>query len=109
MFAVARAIVNRVPKASTSRISVRSFAEAVQAPSVSPSSSSRRQKLSQILKQKVPVREDHGLWGFFRKNEDADKLEGEAKYEVFEDIRSRARQTGECESPLSSYVGVMVI
>ncbi|PPQ69613.1 hypothetical protein CVT24_001369 [Panaeolus cyanescens] len=33
--------------------------------------------------QKVPVREDHGLYAFFRR-QPGDDLEGEARYEVFE-------------------------
>ncbi|KAG6878084.1 hypothetical protein C0993_012411 [Termitomyces sp. T159_Od127] len=97
MFAVARAIVNRVPTASASSTSARSFAKVVQAPTgslKSPPSQRKPQKLSRILRHKVPVREDHGLWGFFRRKEKADELEGEAKYEVFEDAQSMLRQTG---------------
>ncbi|KAH0586167.1 54S ribosomal protein L4, mitochondrial [Termitomyces sp. J132] len=96
MFA-ARAIINRGPRASTSRLAFRSFAQVVQTPSGSPSSSltqRRPQKLSRILRDKVPVREDHGLWGFFRRKENGDELEGEAKYEVVEDPQNRHKQTG---------------
>ncbi|KAG6897071.1 hypothetical protein C0992_004312 [Termitomyces sp. T32_za158] len=100
MFAVAHAIVKRAPKASTSSVPARSFAKVVQAPSGSRVSSPpqhrryRPQKLSRILKEKVQVREDHGLWGFFRKKDKADEFEGEAKYEVLEGSQTMLRQTG---------------
>ncbi|KAG6890642.1 hypothetical protein C0995_006618 [Termitomyces sp. Mi166 len=97
MFALARTVINRAPRASTSRIATRSFAAVIQTPSGSSSSSPSRQrplKLSRILKEKVPVREDHGLWGFFRRKDNADELEGEAKYEIIEDPQSRQKQTG---------------
>lgn len=98
MFAVARTVVNKASTSRVSGVSARFFAQVVQAPSGSPDSSPfphRRQKLTHILKKKVWVREDHGLWGFFRKKENADELEGEAKYEVVENPETIRKQTGE--------------
>jgi hypothetical protein len=40
-------------------------------------------KLKQKLTQKLPVREDHGLYAFFRRKPD-DTLKGENRFEVFE-------------------------
>ncbi|KAG6837630.1 hypothetical protein H0H93_006151 [Arthromyces matolae] len=94
MFAVARSVVNRASRTGTSRILTRSFAEVVSAPSASSSSKQRPHNLSYILKEKVPVREDHGLYGFFRKKDNAAELSGEAQFEVFEDPQSRSKQTG---------------
>ncbi|KXN81768.1 54S ribosomal protein L4, mitochondrial [Leucoagaricus sp. SymC.cos] len=71
------------------RCSRRGFAEVVNVPS--SSSEPVPHVLSSIKtvdwrKERVPVREDHGLYAFFRRKEvkDGDKLEGEAKYEVVE-------------------------
>lgn len=36
-----------------------------------------------LPKEKIPVREDHGLYAFFRRKEGAD-LVGDARYEVVE-------------------------
>ncbi|KAG6830974.1 hypothetical protein H0H87_006625 [Tephrocybe sp. NHM501043] len=98
MFTIARGVTNCIPRTPASRISTRSFAEVVGAPTVSsdasPAHYKRPRKLHRILKEKAPVREDHGLYGFFRKKENADELTGEAKYEVVEESASKQKQTG---------------
>lgn len=48
-------------------------------------------------KGRVPVREDHGLYAFFRRKEvkeGEEPLEGEAKYEVFETPESMQTVSG---------------
>ncbi|KAG6906615.1 hypothetical protein DXG01_012933 [Tephrocybe rancida] len=98
MLALTRATARRIPRATTPCASTRSFAEVVRAPSVSsssPPSVYKPRKLFRILKERVPVREDHGLYGFFRKKEGAEELIGESKYEVVEDSLSKQKQTGE--------------
>lgn len=51
-------------------------------------------------KGKVPVREDHGLYGFFRRKElkDGETLEGEAKFEIVETPQSMQTTSGEYSS-----------
>ena len=76
-----------------SRPLIRSFAEVVaenptrqrklrrrrEAPSEAPEPSKPKEKLI----QKIPVREDHGLYAFFRRKSD-DTLKGEDRFEVVE-------------------------
>jgi len=49
-------------------------------------------------KHKVPVREDHGLWAFFRRREpeDGKELTGEAKYMVCETPETHRANSGTC-------------
>ncbi|KAF4617142.1 hypothetical protein D9613_005937 [Agrocybe pediades] len=46
------------------------------------------------LTEKVPVKEDHGLYAFFRKKPDSDNLVGEDKYEVVESPEAGQLITG---------------
>lgn len=63
----------------------RGLAEAVPVKSISPAPVAKRSKpATRILEQgRVPVKEDHGLWAFFRKKKGQD-LVGEARYETIE-------------------------
>lgn len=56
-------------------------------------------------KQKVPVREDHGLWAFFRRREpeDEEELTGEAKYMVCETPDTYMVDSGTCLSKGSRF------
>ncbi|KAG6831940.1 hypothetical protein H0H92_006541 [Tricholoma furcatifolium] len=91
MLAAARcAFSNRIQRVTTVQGTTRSLARVVPA----PTRSSKPQTLARILREKVPVKEDHGLYGFFRKKENSDELTGEGKYEVFEDQASKSKQTG---------------
>ncbi|KAG6854662.1 hypothetical protein C0991_003310 [Blastosporella zonata] len=90
MFAAARSVATRIPRAATSHVHIRTFAEVAQAPS---RPRRRPPKLANLL-QETPLVENHGLYGFFRKKDNADELTGEAKYEVVEDNASRQKQTG---------------
>ncbi|KAF5382730.1 hypothetical protein D9615_002850 [Tricholomella constricta] len=98
MLSIARAVANRVSWAAP-RLTTRSFAEVVAVPSVAastPPAPSERQsrKPTSPLKERIPVKEDHGLYAFFRKKDD-DSLVGDAKYEVTESPESMQKQTGE--------------
>lgn len=56
-------------------------------------------------KQKVPVREDHGLWAFFRRREpeDGKELTGEAKYMVCETPDTYMVDSGTCLSRILDF------
>lgn len=45
------------------------------------------------MKDRIPVREDHGLYGFFRKKDEAD-LVGDARFEVVETPEKMQHATG---------------
>jgi large subunit ribosomal protein L47 len=107
MLALARAAPKRVPGLCVGRVTVRSFAEVVGAPSgetsstnppptlegpnpTTPQGSASRQLTS---KGKVPVREDHGLYGFFRKKDGTD-LVGDARFDVVETPERMQHATG---------------
>jgi len=76
-------LTRNVPK----RVSVpltRGLAEVVPAKRTSSVSVTRKSKATRILEQgRVPVKEDHGLWAFFRRKQ-GDDLVGEARYETTE-------------------------
>lgn len=56
-------------------------------------------------KHKVPVREDHGLWAFFRRRqlEDGKELTGEAKYMACESPTTRMADSGMCLSRILNF------
>jgi large subunit ribosomal protein L47 len=76
-------LTRNVPK----RVSVpltRGLAEVVPAKRTPSISVTRKSKATRILEQgRVPVKEDHGLWAFFRRKQ-GDDLVGEARYETIE-------------------------
>jgi hypothetical protein len=110
MFALARSLRPQV--LSPALHCRRWFAEIVTAQLPAPSDTSSQNSLPvpsgavttkavDWRKEKVPVREDHGLYAFFRKKEvklGADEPEGEDKYEVLETPQNMQTITG--ESPL---------
>ncbi|KAG5639216.1 hypothetical protein H0H81_005695 [Sphagnurus paluster] len=103
MFTIVRAVASRVPLVIP-RQATRSFAEVVGASTASSSHSSGAstpepklaRKSSSTLEAKIPVREDHGLYSFFRPKEtkDGEVLVGDAKYDVVESPESMQKQTG---------------
>ncbi|KAF9463039.1 mitochondrial 39-S ribosomal protein L47 (MRP-L47)-domain-containing protein [Collybia nuda] len=110
MLALVRAAPKSAPRLSNSRLSVRAFAEVVRAPSSSqePLSGSplavqsQKNNLSisqvysgsqQVSKDRIPVREDHGLYGFFRRKDGADLI-GDARFEVVETPERMQHATG---------------
>lgn len=109
MLALARAAPKRVPRLTSSRLTVRSFAEvvgapssgastsgpplAVQSPKTTISPSQERIARQPALKDRITVREDHGLYGFFRKKDEAD-LVGDARFEVVETPEKMQHATG---------------
>ncbi|KAF9452885.1 MRP-L47-domain-containing protein [Macrolepiota fuliginosa MF-IS2] len=75
------------------------FAEVVNAPSEDSTGvpvTATPTKAVDWRKGRVPVREDHGLYGFFRRKEvkDGEVLEGDARFEVFETPQSTQIQSG---------------
>lgn len=113
MLALTRAAPKRVPRLTTSRLTIRSFAEVVGVPPGEASTSialqnpgevrPRRERIHRervpiqpvkpVTDDGIPVREDHGLYGFFRRKDEAD-LVGAAKYEVVETPENMQKQTG---------------
>ncbi|GLB38320.1 putative mitochondrial 39-S ribosomal protein L47 (MRP-L47) [Lyophyllum shimeji] len=103
MLAVARAAARRVARP---RLSTRFFAEVVGAPSTATTTAppsadqslntsvdpSIRKPSNTGLKGRIPVKENHGLYAFFRKKED--ETPGDARYEVVESPESMQKQTG---------------
>ena len=106
MLALTRKALKRIPRLANGRPAFRALADVVStlpnqspinsappalrtSPNVQPSSRS----VYLLSKERIPVREDHGLYGFFRRKEDAD-LVGDAKYEVVETPEQVHRVTG---------------
>ena len=91
MLALARTAVRRI-----NRVPARSFAEIVSVEQNRPSTSSNNvvstNGHSNPL-QRIPVREDHGLYAFFRKKS-GDDLVGDARFETFESPDSGQVMTG---------------
>jgi len=92
-----------------SRLSTRSFAEHVPVPQFTPLPSveapaGKRKRKSKLLpepvaekpKGRIPVREDHGLYGFFRRKR-GDNLAGEDRYEVLETPDDGKLVSGICD------------
>ena len=77
-------LTRNVPKRSAV-LWTRGLAEVAPVKSTSPTSVTKRTKTAtRILEQgRVPVREDHGLWSFFRRKK-GDDLTGEARYDTIE-------------------------
>lgn len=97
-----------------SRPFIRSFAEIVENPTrqrklkrrerrlladSAPSESPEPSKPKEKLIQKIPVKEDHGLYAFFRRKSD-DMLKGEDRFEVVESPDSYRILTGMVVSAL---------
>jgi large subunit ribosomal protein L47 len=94
--AMVHSIFPRTISSQISRPFIRSFAEIVaenprrqrklrrsQARSLAGSAPSETPEPEQNLIQKLPVREDHGLYAFFRRKSD-DSMKGEDRFEVME-------------------------
>jgi len=88
------------------RLSTRSFAEHVTVPQLTPPPSAeapagrrkRKSKFPVAEKQKgrLPVRDDHGLYAFFRRKR-GDNLVGEDRYEVLETPDEGKMVSGICD------------
>ncbi|KAF8073694.1 mitochondrial 39-S ribosomal protein L47 (MRP-L47)-domain-containing protein [Lyophyllum atratum] len=102
MLALARTVARRV---AAPPFSTRSFAEVVGLPSTASSSTpspaaqdsnlpeSTTTQATPTLKGRIPVKESHGLYAFFRRKDDND-LTGDARYDVVESPESMQKQTG---------------
>ncbi len=77
----------RLTRNAPKRVSVpltRGLAEVVTAKRTPSISVTRKSNPTRILEQgRVPVKENHGLWAFFRRKQ-GDDLVGEARYETIE-------------------------
>lgn len=95
MLSLARALRQRTPLQTLQ--CRRWFAEVVNVPSSNtPAPTTTTHKGVDWRKGKVPVREDHGLYAFFRRKEpkDGEALEGEARFEVLETPQSMQTISG---------------
>lgn len=91
MLSLARTAARRI-----NRVPARSFAEIVSVEQNTPSTSSNNDVSTNGHSnpfQRIPVREDHGLYAFFRRKS-GDDLVGDAKYETFESPDSGQVMTG---------------
>jgi len=72
----------------------RSFAQVVNTPSPTPAAVKRTGHA--LRKGRFSVREDHGLYAFFRRKEpkEGEELTGDAKYEVVETPEKMQKVTG---------------
>ena len=86
MLALARRAPKRVSRLTTA---IRGLADVIGTPPDQPTPPA----LSSPPKGSIPVREDHGLYAFFRRKEGAD-LVGGAQYEVVETPEKMQRLTG---------------
>lgn len=77
-------LTHNIPKRASVQWT-RGLAQAVPAKSISPAPITKRFKPpTRILEQgRVPVKEDHGLWAFFRRKK-GENLVGEERYETVE-------------------------
>ena len=75
------------------RVSARSFAEIVEQNTPSTSSNIVSTNGHSNPFQRIPVREDHGLYAFFRRKS-GDDLVGDARFETFESPDSGQVMTG---------------
>jgi len=87
MLALARTAARRI-----NRVPARSFAEIVSVEQNTPSTSVSTNGRSNPF-QRIPVREDHGLYAFFRRKS-GDDLVGDARFETFESPDSGQVMTG---------------
>jgi len=86
--AFVRTAPKRVPRLTTGRQTIRTFADVVPAPP-----SQQTPPAPSLKKGRIPVREDHGLYAFFRRKE-GDDLTGDANYEVVETPEKNQHLTG---------------
>lgn len=97
MLSLARTLRQRTPLQFQCR---RWFAEVVNATPTDaqvPVTTTKAAKAVDWRKGSVPVREDHGLYAFFRRKEpkDGEVLEGDARFEVVETPESMQEVSGE--------------
>ncbi|RDB18006.1 54S ribosomal protein L4, mitochondrial [Hypsizygus marmoreus] len=93
MLSLARAVPKRVSGFTFTSLTTRSFAEVETRTSIASQTSSQSSVNPTALKGRISVREDHGLYAFFRQK-DEENLIGDAKYEVVETPEKMQKETG---------------
>jgi large subunit ribosomal protein L47 len=98
MLAFVRTVPKRIPRPMIIQPAIRALADVVAAlPNHStisaPPAPASPKNVHVLSKERISVREDHGLYAFFRRKEDAN-LVGDARYEVVETPEIVQRVTG---------------
>jgi large subunit ribosomal protein L47 len=102
MLALSRTSSKHISRLADGRLIVRGLADvvgtirnesAISAAPPAPQPAPKQRSVHVLTEGKIPVREDHGLYAFFRRKEGAD-LMGDARFEVVQSPEKAQRPTG---------------